>query len=111
MSEFPCIEGGERHKRRERRERKRERREDEHEWQAGFGGMQNSFTQCPGVVCVWRGVTEEVVVVVTETKPDSKVRGEDKPITPPESQLRDGAVNCQISNMLVLHVYRGRCQG
>lgn len=50
-------------------------------------------------------------MVVTETKPDSKVRGDDKSILPPESKFRDGVVNSDILNMLVLQVYRGRCQG
>lgn len=47
---------------------------------------------------------------MTETKPDSKVRGDDKSITH-QSKFRDGAVNCEILNMLVLQVYRGGCQG
>lgn len=50
-------------------------------------------------------------MVVTETKPDSKVRGDDKSTIPPESKFRDGAVDCDILNMLVLQVYRGGCQG
>lgn len=50
-------------------------------------------------------------MVVTETKPDSKVRGDDKSIIPPKSKFRDGALNCAFLNMLVLWVYRGGCQG
>lgn len=50
-------------------------------------------------------------MVVTETKPDSKVRREGKSIIPPESKFRDGAVNCDILSMLVWQVYRGGCQG
>lgn len=49
-------------------------------------------------------------MLVTETKPDSKVRGDDKSIIPPERKFRDGAVNGEILNMLVLQVYRARCQ-
>lgn len=33
-----------------KKDTKKERRENEHEWQAGLGGMHNSFTECSGVV-------------------------------------------------------------
>lgn len=50
-------------------------------------------------------------MVVTETKPDRTVRGEDKSIIPPESKFRVGAVKGGILNMLVLWLYRGGCRG